>query len=285
VDAREIRYTLAERRVEVLPGLRMREVRRLCDNGHQTAILTTRQDLSIGVVAYRMFERWTQENFFRYMRQHFALDALVTYAVEPADPDRTVPNPARKALRKELSEARATLKALEQAYGQAAHQNPEGRRPTMRGFKIAHGALGQQIRAQERACAALKARLAALPERVPVKAVMDEAEIVKLAPEAKHLTDTIKMVAYRAEMGLVRLLAPHYARTEDEGRALIREMLTASADIIPDPAAKRLRVRVHALANPRSNEALTKLCDMLSALDVQYPGTDRTLAYEGPRVA
>jgi hypothetical protein len=84
---------------------------------------------------------------------------------------------------------------------------------------------------------------------------------------------------------LVRLLAPHYARTEDEGRALIREMLGSSADIIPDLAAKRLRVRVHALANPRSNEALVKLCDTLNALEVQYPGTDLTLAYEGPGVA
>src|SRR4029453_2276008 len=127
----------------------------------------------IGVVAYRMFERWTQENFFRYMRQHFALDALVTYAVEPADPDRTVPNPQRKALRKQLAEARAALKALEQTYGHAAQQNPEGRRPTMRGFKIAYGALGQQIRAQARECDALKARIAALPERVPIKAVLD----------------------------------------------------------------------------------------------------------------
>ena len=45
----------------------------------------------------------------------------------------------------------------------------------------------------------LEVRLAALPERVPVKAVMDEEDIVKLAPEAKHLTDTIKMLAYRAE--------------------------------------------------------------------------------------
>jgi AraC-like DNA-binding protein len=285
VDGREVRYNLAQRTVEILPDFRMREVRRLCDNGHQTAILTTRHDLPIGVVAYRMFERWTQENFFRYMRQHFALDALVTYAVEPADPDRTIPNPARKTLRKQLAEARAALKALEQTYGHAAQQNPEGRRPTMRGFKIAYGALGQQIRAQARECAALKARIAALPERVPIKAVMDEEEIVKLAPEAKHLTDTIKMVAYRAETGLVRLLAPHYARTEDEGRALIREMLASSADIIPDLAAKRLRVRVHALANPRSNEALAKLCDTLNALEVQYPGTDLTLAYEGPGVA
>ena len=285
VDDREIRYTLAQRRVEVQPGFRMREVRRLCDNGHQTAILTTREDLPGAVVAYRMFERWTQENFFRYMRQHFALDALLTYAVEPADPERTIPNPERKALRKRLGEARAALTALEHEYGHAARMNPEGRRPTMRGFKIAHGVLGQRIRAQERACAALKARIAALPERVPVKAVMDEEAIVKLAPEAKHLTDTIKMVVYRAETGLVRLLAPHYARTEEEGRALIREMLASSADILPDLAARRLRVRVHALANPRSNEALAKLGDMLNALDVQYPGTDLTLAYTGPGVA
>jgi len=185
VDGREIRYTLAERAVAVVPGFRMREVRRLCDGGHQTAILTTRHDLPIAVVAYRMFERWTQENFFRYMRQHFALDALLTYAVEPADPERTIPNPARKALRKQLAEARTTLKALEQEYGHAAQQNPEGRRPTMRGFKIAHGALGQQIRAQDRECRRLEVRLKALPERVPLKTVLDETEIVKLAPEAK----------------------------------------------------------------------------------------------------
>lgn len=283
VDDREIRYTLAERTVAVLPGFRMREVRRLCDGGHQTAILTTRHDLPLAVVAYRMFERWTQENFFRYMRQHFALDALLTYAVEPADPERTIRNPARKALRKQLAEARTTLKALEQEYGHAAQQNPEGRRPTMRGFKIAHGALGQQIRTQDRECHRLEVRLKALPERVPLKTVLDEAEIVKLAPEAKHLTDTIKMVAYRAETALVRCLAPHYAKTEDEGRALIREMLSSSADIVPE--AQRLRIRLHSLANPRSNQALAHLCATLNALELQYPGTTLTLVYEGPAVA
>ena len=284
VEGREVRYTLAERAVDVLPGFRMREVRRLSDDGgHQTAILTTRTDLPIAVVAYRMFERWTQENFFRYMRQHFALDALLTYAVEPADPERTIPNPARKALRKHLAEARTTLKALEQQYGRAAQQNPEARRPTMRGFKIAHGALGQQIHAQERACRRLEVRLAALPERVPVKAVMDEEEIVKLAPEAKHLTDTIKMVAYRAETALVRCLAPHYARTDDEGRALIREMLSSSVDVIPD--AQHLRIRLHSLANPRSNQALAHVCATLNALELQYPGTSLTLVYEAPGVA
>jgi hypothetical protein len=86
VDGRRVSYELAEHSTDLLPGFRMREMRRLCANGHQTAIVTTRGDLPIEVVAYRMFERWTQENFFRYMRQQFALDALVTTPWNPRIP-------------------------------------------------------------------------------------------------------------------------------------------------------------------------------------------------------
>jgi len=285
VEGRRVRYEVAERSTELLPGFRMREVRRLCANGHQTAIVTTRDDLPIEVVAYRMFERWTQENFFRYMRQQFALDALVTYAVEAADPERTIPNPERKVIAKALTTRRAALKELEQAYGQQARTNSEAQRPTMRGFKIAQAGLSHRITALEVKCRTLQARLAALPKRVPVNAVLDEAEIVKLAPEAKHLTDTIKMVAYRAETALVRCLTPHYARTEDDGRALIREMLLTSADIVPQPDHHRLLVCLHSLANPRRNEALANLCERLNALEVHYPGTDLKLVYQAPGVA
>jgi len=260
-------------------------VRRLCSNGHQTAIVTTREDWPIEVVAYRMFERWTQENFFRYMRQHFALDALVTYAVEPADPERSIPNPERKALAKTLSETRTALKELEQAYGHKARSNPEAQRPSMRGFKIAQAKLSQQIRELETQCQRLKAQLAQLPKRVPLKALLDEADIVKLAPEAKHLTDTIKMLAFRAETALVRCLTLNGVRTEDDGRALVREMLMSSADIVPQAEDHRLLVRVHSLANPRSNKALTKLCETLNALEICYPGTNLTLVYETPEVA
>jgi transposase-like protein len=285
VEGRRVSYELAERTIELLPSFRMREVRRLCANGHQTAIVTTREDWAIEVVAHRMFERWTQENFFRYMRQHFALDALVTYAAEPADPERTIPNPARKAMAKAVTASRTALGELEQAYGQQARTNAEAQRPTMRGFKIAQAGLSHQITALEAKCRTLQARLAALPKRVPVKAVLDEAEIVKLAPEAKHLTDTIKMVAYRAETALVRCLQPHYVRAEDDGRALLREMLLTNADIVPRPDDYRLLVRLHSLANPRSNDALAKLCDTLNALEVRYPGTDLKLVYQAAGVA
>jgi hypothetical protein len=285
LDGRSVSYELAEQTVEVLPGFRMREVRRLCANDHQSAILTTRQDWPIAEVAYRMFERWTQENFFRYMRQHFALDALVSYSVEPADPERSVPNPERKALAKQLSAKRLALKELEQAYGQKARSNPEAQRPTMRGFKIAQAKLSQQISAAEAECRKLQARLAQLPKRVPLKALLEPDDIVKLTPEAKHLTDTIKMLAYRAETALVRCLTQNGVPTEDDGRALVREMLLTSADILPQAEDHRLLVRLHSLANPRSNKALAKLCETLNALKVRYPGTDLTLVYEAPEVA
>jgi Transposase protein len=95
-----------------------------------------------------------------------------------------------------------------------------------------------------------------------------------IAWEAKHLTDTIKMVAYRAQTALVRCLAPHYARTDDEGRALLREMLSSSVDVLPD--AQHLRIRLHSQANPRSNQALAHVCATLNALELQYPGTSLT---------
>ena len=46
--------------------LRLRQVTRLCDGGHQTQVITSRWDLRDIEVAYRMFERWRQENFFKY---------------------------------------------------------------------------------------------------------------------------------------------------------------------------------------------------------------------------
>lgn len=285
IDGRSVSYELAERPIEVLPGFRMREVRRLCATGHQTAIVTTREDWPIEVVAWRMFERWTQENFFRYMRQHFALDALVSYEVEPADAQRSVPNPQRKALAKELRACRASVQELEQAYGQQARANPEAKRPTMRGFKIAQADLTRQLRDAEARCEQLEERLAACPKRVPLNTLLNEQEIVRLAPEAKHFTDTIKMLAFRAETALVRCLTLNGVPTQDDGRALVREMLLSSADIVPQAEEQRLLVRVHSLASPRNNHALAKLCETLNSLEIRYPGTDLMLAYEAPEVA
>lgn len=148
IEGRTVEYRLHDQPVRFLKGkLRLRQVSRLSDNGHQTQVITSRWDLTDIEVAYRMFERWRQENFFKYLREEFLLDALADYQVEPDDPTRTIPNPQRRALDQEMRSAQAEVAELEWAYGVAALDNPEARRPTMRGFKIAHGQLGKQLRA------------------------------------------------------------------------------------------------------------------------------------------
>jgi hypothetical protein len=80
LDGRAVRYLLQDQPVRFLKGkLRLRQVTRLTDDGHQTPIVTSRWDLRAIVIAYRMFERWRQENFFKYLRQEYLIDALVDY--------------------------------------------------------------------------------------------------------------------------------------------------------------------------------------------------------------
>jgi hypothetical protein len=61
----------------LLDGCPMREVRKQSADGHQTSILTTNRIWSLSLVAVYMFGRWIQENFFRYLRQDYAMDKII----------------------------------------------------------------------------------------------------------------------------------------------------------------------------------------------------------------
>ena len=59
IDGETVTYSLADQGVRLLRGrLRLRQVTRRMDNGHQTSILTSRRDLPDIEVAFRMFARW-----------------------------------------------------------------------------------------------------------------------------------------------------------------------------------------------------------------------------------
>jgi prepilin-type processing-associated H-X9-DG protein len=268
-------YTLADQAIRLrLPGrkqLALRQVTRLANDAcHQTPIVTSRRDLSAPEVATRMFGRWTQENFFKYLREEYALDALVEYEVEPDNPLREVPNPARRDIDNQLRQARASLAELQAQYGLAALDNPEQTRPTIRGFKIAHGKIGRALRQALERVAALEARRTRIPTHIPVQHVV-AGEVVKLAPERQHLVSLLKMVAYQAESDLVRLVAPHYRRVEDEGRTLVQNALASSADIELD--AHELRVRLTPLSSQHRTAAIAALAEELNAAAVPFPGT------------
>ena len=271
LDGRRVDYLLQDQPVGFLKGkLRLRQVTRLCDDGHQTQVITSRWDLRDLEVAYRMFERWRQENFFKYMREEFLLDALVDYQIEPEDPTRTIPNPERRALDKEIRAASADLARLEREYGAAAADNAEPRRPTMRGFKIAHGRLGKRLRTARARVAQLFEQRRDVPKRVEVRDLNVQA-VVKLATERKHVTDIIKMVAYQAESDLLALLRPHYARVDQEGRTLLHELFTSAGDICV--CDSELHITLAPLSSPHRTHAAQALCEMLDQTATIFPGS------------
>jgi hypothetical protein len=91
--------------------------------------------------------------------------------------------------------------------------------------------------------------------------------------------DTIKLIAYRAETALVAVVREKLAR-EDDGRALVRQVLSSAVDLRPDPVAKTLTVRLHGLSSPGHDAALRHLCAELTATETIYPGTELRLIFE-----
>jgi transposase len=247
----------------------MREVRVLRDDGRQTAIFTNRQDLSAVMVAYRIFSRWRQENYFKYMDEEFALDALVEYGAEDVSETTDCRNPEWLRLTRRLKDARAEVTRIQSELGKEAAANHEAARPTMRGFKIAHARLREQLQQAEAKIERLRQQRRKIPPRVPA------SDRKTLKTEKKLIADTIKMAAYQVETQLLGMLQGHYARADEEGRTLLHAALQSPARL--EVADGELRVTVVPQSSPHRTAALSALCQQLDGLAVRFPGTNLRL--------
>ena len=79
---------------------------------------------------------------------------------------------------------------------------------------------------------------------------MDGAPVVQLERERKIITDTFKMVAYRAETQLANLVGPLLPHRDDEARKFMRQVFELPADLLPDYARGTLTVRLHSSVRP-----------------------------------
>ena len=88
----------------------MREVRKLTKSGHQVSLISTAFAPPHIDIAARLFNRWCQENFLKYMMQYFALDLLTEYATEPLPDTERVVNPDWQDLNKRRNSVQGMLK-------------------------------------------------------------------------------------------------------------------------------------------------------------------------------
>ena len=243
----------------------------------QIHALTTRTDLAAGELCWRLTSRWREENYFRYARTHFALDALDSHAATPDDPDRKVPNPAKKTAAAQVRHAEV-LAAAAQAQRDAslaALRNPAPGQPVTITNQMIN-ALDAPVEAAWAELQAAQDAAAAVPARIRLGEIAPD--MVRLEAEIKQITHAIRMAACNAETALARALDGHYARAGEEAYALIREALTGSGDIIPGHG--ELLIRLDPLTAPRRTQALAALCDQLTQAHARYPRTGLILRYE-----
>ena len=246
--------------------------------GRQVHILTSRTDLPSAQVCFRMGARWREENYFRYGRMHFALDSHDTYGTADDDPDRSVPNPAKRTAHQAVQAARARLSRAETRRDEKllTLRSPKPDTPTTITNHM-HDLITAPVRDAHADLAAAIAAHKATPTRLPLGQVRPGQQV--LDTETKLLTHAIRIAAFNTQTMLARTIATatDYRKAGNEAHALVRTALTGTGDIHPTPG--RLHIRLDPLHTPRATTALAQLCTALNETATTHPGTHLQLHY------
>jgi len=269
---------LAERGTQLSNGLWVRQVRKISSCGRQTAVLSTDYQSNLSQIAARMFSRWTQENFFRYMRMQYGLDCLADYSTTRLTDTTKVVNPAWRIADSQIRTKQRILRADQARYG-ALELQDDIEPAKVEQFQSKKAELKLQIEQRTDELTVLKADRKKVPRHINYGQLPEGERFRVLDNTTKDFLDTIKMIAYRAETSMASVLREQMSRLDD-ARCLLRQIYCSNADIFPDPQAATLTVRLHHMTNRSSDLAVRHLCDELNETRTIFPGTELRLVYE-----
>ena len=259
-------------------GLWMRETRKLTESGHQVSLISTAFAKLEREDSAQLFSRWSQENFFRYMMEHFAIDLLNEYGTEEIpETKRPVVNPKWRELDRQKRSVKSKL-AHRQSRFAALTLHPESDEDAQAKWAKQKAELVEAIQLFEKELTDINDKLKTTPTHLKWDELPAADKFERLAPSRKQLVDTVKMVAYRAETAMASIVREKLVR-KDDARSLLRDLFRSEADLVPDLEERVLRVHVHPMSNPRSDAAIAHLLEHLNAAEFTYPGTDLRLIY------
>lgn len=273
----EVSMKLAEKRIFLAKKLWVREIRKLTDTEHQVSIISTDFKSDLPQISGHMFSRWSQENFFKYMMNHFNIDGLMDYDTEEVDETKKVINPAYRKKSSEIKSKAATLGRQKIKFSEIILE-AEVDSEKMADYEGKKSEVREQIELLEHDLQKLKDERKKIPKHLPLKALPKEEQFKKLSSTRKQFIDTIKMIAYRAETALVILLRD--IMRKDDIRVFLRTIFTTEVDIIPNQKDNLLTICLHNLSSPSLNKTAQKLCDLLNESESIYPGTNLRIFYK-----
>ncbi len=278
VSGHMVTMRLAERGTYLGGKIWVREIRRLTKSGHQTAIISTNYQLDLTKAAAAMFARWSQENFFKYMRENYNLDRLVDYSTDKIPGTTKVVCPLYREADRDVKKLAAQLGRKRCECNEIVlcdDIDPD----KVIAYEEKKQAMLEEVREMETTLDELKECRRHTPRHVQFADLPPEDRFKQLGMQSKYFIDTIKMIAYRAETAMANIVR-RSMRHQDEARSLLRSLYATEADLLPDTDRGLLTVRLHQPANNCSAVTIKKLCRELNETKVNFPGTQLRLVYE-----
>lgn len=277
-DGEIVEMELAERGSLLGRKIWVREIRKLTHSGHQTALVTTDFLSDAARIAGSMFSRWSQENFFKYMMQHFGIDKLLEYKTDPIAETTRVVNPAYRELDGKIRSNNSKLARRKAKFGAIVLEG-ELEKKKVKEYERQKAELQDEISFLQKQTDELKVRRKECPRHISFAELPEGEQFSALANDKKQIVDTIKMIAYRAETALAKLIKP-YMTDKREARSLLRQIFASEADLKPDEENKTLTVSLHNLTNPVSDRIVRNLCQEINATKTIFPGSNLRLVYK-----
>jgi len=279
IEGGETQMHLAEKEITI-NGVTLREVRKKNSTGHQTSIVTTNKKLSLEDVAVYMFARWSQENFFRYLRLDYDFDKLAQYAIEQIDGDTVVVNPEYNRLGHRLKKIREKINRRLAKLYQLEHENVKGKLDESGKNNTKQVMLEKELEDLRGYEQLLLNQRSNISYKIKIKDMSEENKYNRLHLESKHVQNIVKMICYRAETSFANLLSPHFAKNINEKRMLVKNIIKSNINLIPDYTNNTLSVELYSLSTPRENKAVQKICSVLNKQKELYPNTKLRLIYK-----
>lgn len=275
-----INMNICEKEV-VLDDISFREIRRQNEDDHQVSIISNNYFIEMPDVAGRMFGRWVQENFFKYLISDFDFDKMITYGTESVNEEKKVINPLwRKAdyQLKKQKEKTARLKAKLYPIAEQAMDTTIDRLPVITRQQIK---LRDRINASRKLEDDLTLQRSQYTSRIKIKQMDKKHRYDQLKHESKVLMNIIKMICYRAETSVTNLMAQYLPLYwKDRRRMLVKQIIQSNADLLVDEKKKTLTVVLHSLSTNRFNQAAEKLARLLTQTETVFPGSDLKLIFK-----
>lgn len=278
-----IEMKLAERGSLVGSGkdaIWVKEVRKLSESGHQVSLISTVYGVEAKELAAGLFTRWCQENFFRYMMEHFEIDLLSEYRTEPLHDTEKVINPRWRDLERQRGSLESKLRYRRARFAEwTLHAVDVGQEKKYQHRLRQKAELFEEIGQLEAQLAKVKEAKSKTPHHIQWEELPEKDRFTKPVLGRKRLMDAVRMIAYRAETAMCALLGP-LGMQLTHARRLLQDLFVTEADLLPDPVTGRLEVHVHRGSRPAVDCHLKALFEQLNEMAFTFPGTDLTLHYQ-----